>query len=46
MSNAGKDFVGYEYMERSKTAQVTPVIGQKQDETYSVCGQTSRLLQS
>lgn len=36
----------YQKLKRDKTAQVTPIIDQKQDEIYSVCEQASRLLQA
>lgn len=36
----------YQKLKRDKAAQVTPIIGQKQDEIYSVCEQASRLLQA
>lgn len=36
----------YQKLKWDKTAQVTPIIDQKQDEIYSVCEQASRLLQA
>lgn len=36
----------YQKVKQTKTAHVTPMIDQKQDEIYSVCEQASRLLQA